>query len=192
VIPPRRSNGIAKVPSTAIQWFEKAADQGWVDAQLELGNIYYFGEGSIQKNYARAAKWMTLAANQGNPSAENALGVMNENGFGMAKNEKQALQWFTKAAEANEPRAQWNLGRIYMEGQFVKQNPVLAYKWLKISNDNGDMMAQHLLPDFLGGGGVDATQKAQGDREVREYESAHPIKHPVSSTAPPRGSMPVQ
>jgi TPR repeat protein len=47
---------------------KKAAEQGDVNAQLELGILYHYGF-NYQDNEAHALAWYTIAANQGNAKA---------------------------------------------------------------------------------------------------------------------------
>ena len=48
----------------AIECFEKAASQGFADAQYILGIMYDVGEG-VKKDYKRAAEWFSLSCNGG-------------------------------------------------------------------------------------------------------------------------------
>lgn len=48
----------------AVEWYEKAADQGYVQAQYALGDVYEFGEG-VTLNYVLAQSWYKKAADQG-------------------------------------------------------------------------------------------------------------------------------
>jgi uncharacterized protein len=52
----------------AVEWYTKAAEQGNADAQNNLGNRYYNGEG-VEKNYEKAVEWFTKAAEAGNTKA---------------------------------------------------------------------------------------------------------------------------
>ena len=61
---------------------QRAASQGDVDAQLQLGAIYYQGEG-VRQDYSKSAQWFEKAANQGNAEAQTNLRVMYENGTGV-------------------------------------------------------------------------------------------------------------
>ena len=54
----------AKNYAQAISYYEKAANQGLVDAQFDLATCYYWGEG-VTKNLQKAAYWFEKAANQG-------------------------------------------------------------------------------------------------------------------------------
>ncbi len=51
-----------------MQWFRKAAEQGIVGAQSELGAFYVNGHG-VPQDYIQAHLWFTLAAAQGDKMA---------------------------------------------------------------------------------------------------------------------------
>ena len=74
-----------------------AAEHGDAKAQLNLGNLYYLGEGTPQ-DYAEAAKWYRLVAEQGDASAQNNLGVMYDEGDGVPQADREAVKWYRKAA----------------------------------------------------------------------------------------------
>lgn len=48
----------------AADWYQKAAEQGYVQAQYALGDTYEFGEG-VEVNYLLAQAWYRKAADQG-------------------------------------------------------------------------------------------------------------------------------
>ena len=53
--------GVPENDKTAVKWLTKAAEQGYVDAQYNLGLMYDNGEG-VPENDKTAVKWYTLAA----------------------------------------------------------------------------------------------------------------------------------
>jgi len=44
--------GVRQDHKNAVQWYTKAAEQGYVNAQLNLGTTYVTGEG-VQRDYLR-------------------------------------------------------------------------------------------------------------------------------------------
>ena len=48
----------------AVEWYKKAANKGYVQAQYALGDVYEFGEG-VEMNYLLAQSWYKKAAEQG-------------------------------------------------------------------------------------------------------------------------------
>lgn len=62
---------------SAVEWYRKAADQGYAGAQTNLGNMYYGGRG-VEQNTKTAIDWFKLAAKNGDAVAKRnlvALGV---------------------------------------------------------------------------------------------------------------------
>lgn len=143
-----RGTGVDQNLAEAITWYEKAGASGMLQAQMQLAQIYYFGENGIPQDLSVAEKWVRLAAEQGNPWAENTLGAMYENGKAIPADTKLAAAWYLKAAEKGFPLGQSNLGRCYCEGKGVERSAVDAYCWLKLSSAAGDVMAAKLFDGF--------------------------------------------
>lgn len=61
----------------AVEYFQKAAEQGHTEAQLNLGYCYDKGYG-VAQNYTEAAKWYHKAAEQGLANAINVLKNLGE------------------------------------------------------------------------------------------------------------------
>ncbi|MCF0073493.1 serine/threonine-protein kinase [Dyadobacter sp. CY261] len=68
--------GVTKDYKIAKSWFEKAVAGGSSYGQFELGKMYQLGRG-MAANEARAKYYYTLAANQGNSNAQQALNNIN-------------------------------------------------------------------------------------------------------------------
>ena len=60
--------GIAKDSAKAVEWFQKAAEQGDADSQNSLGYCLHNGIG-IAKDAAKAVEWFQKAAEQGQAPA---------------------------------------------------------------------------------------------------------------------------
>ena len=56
----------------AAKWYRKAADQGFAEAQFDLGLMYAYGLG-VTQSYPKAAKWWRKAAEQGYAMAQRML-----------------------------------------------------------------------------------------------------------------------
>ena len=61
----------------AVKWYRKAAEQGYADAQYNLGSCYYNGKG-VPQNYAEAVKWYCKAVGQGHADAIELLEKLGE------------------------------------------------------------------------------------------------------------------
>ncbi|TPU38511.1 tetratricopeptide repeat protein, partial [Acinetobacter baumannii] len=66
----------------AFEWYSKAAEQGEVKAQNNLGAYYANGDGGV-KNYQKALDWYSKAAAQDNAEAKYYLGILYEEGYGV-------------------------------------------------------------------------------------------------------------
>jgi uncharacterized protein len=58
--------------SKAIEWFQRAADQGHPLALRALGSAYWGGRG-VEQNYARAYFWYELALAMGDQESKSKL-----------------------------------------------------------------------------------------------------------------------
>ena len=74
-------SGLPDMPGQeGIERLLKQADEGNVQAQCALGNIFYNGEG-VRRNYCEALRWFRKAAEQGYDKAQNILGTLYAIGY---------------------------------------------------------------------------------------------------------------
>ena len=106
--------GVDQNYSRAVKWYRKAADQGYADAQSNLGFMYGNGKG-VPQNDAEAVKWYRKAADQGDASAQSNLGTMYYLGEGIPENTIKAYVWFSMAKTQGETKASTNLDLIKPE-----------------------------------------------------------------------------
>jgi TPR repeat protein len=93
---------------TAVTHYQIAAEAGNVDAQRELGELFY--EGSfVDRDYHSALKWFHKAADAGDSSSQRYLGAMYFIGKGLAKDKQQAAKWLRLAAAQGDALAQEQL-----------------------------------------------------------------------------------
>ncbi len=123
---------------------QPAAAQDGAEAQYNLGNKYYYGQG-VTQNYVEALKWYELAAAQGHATAQNNLGSMHKNGKGVAQDYAEALKWYRLSAVQGMDIAQFNLGVMYDYGQGVTQDYAEALKLYRLSAAQGFASAQFSL-----------------------------------------------
>ena len=65
-------NGTAMNMKRALYWYEQAAKQGSVPAQLKCGRMYYCGRAE-NRNPKKARIWLEAAAGAGNEDAQKLL-----------------------------------------------------------------------------------------------------------------------
>ena len=107
----KSAKSTAKDESEEVIRLRRAAEQGNVIAQFNLGVRYDDGEG-VKQNREEAVKWYRKAAEQGNVFAQFNLGVSYYKGEGVEQDNAEASKWFRKAAEQGCDRAKKALERM--------------------------------------------------------------------------------
>ena len=107
----------------------------------EAGDFQAGWEASERGDFEAALREWRPLAEQGDPEAQHALGVMYADGRGVPQNDAEAAKWFRKAAEQGFPEAQHNLGVMYVNGRGVPPNEVQAYAWFSIAAAQGLIQA---------------------------------------------------
>ena len=85
------------------EWFEKAADQGYADAQYELGSDLLHDDHDLP----RSKSWLLAAAEQGHAEACMNLCYL-EIEFGLG--EPEGIKWYRRARELGHPHDAFILG----------------------------------------------------------------------------------
>ena len=96
-------------------------------------------------------------ADQGDALAQDLLGVMYENGGGVAQDYGQAVAWYRKAADQGDADAQSNLGVMYANSRGVARNYIVAYALYNLSasidssdknnaTNNRNSLVKHMTP----------------------------------------------
>lgn len=131
--------------------------QGFADEWENALGVYESGD------YKTAYEKMKNLAEKGSSPAQFILGVMYENGQGVARDYKNAAKWYRIAADKGYAEAQFNLGGMYLKGIGVLQDSREAMKWLKMAAEQGHDKAQNNL------GGM----YFQGKGVIRDIVQAH-------------------
>lgn len=138
--------GVEPNEEKAFEWVMKAANQGYVKAELEIGIYYETGIG-VQENVIEAMNWFSKAASKHNTHAIRMLAWLS---FEQDKNLEKKVELLQKAVDLGDYRAAFVLGKTYEkesseEGHFEK-----ACHWYKISADQFDYFESHLkLANFI-------------------------------------------
>jgi len=85
-----RGDGVAQDDRKAVQWFRKAAKQGYAPAQNRLGICYLRGQG-VKRDTAEAVRWYRRAAEQGHVAAQTNLGSAYYRGEGVPQDYARAV-----------------------------------------------------------------------------------------------------
>ena len=84
-------------------------------------------------------------AEQGNASAQNAIGFMYSKGHGVRQDHVEAVIWYRKAADQGHAHAQTNLGLKYAHGQGVQRDYAEAVRWYRKAVKQDNARAQNNL-----------------------------------------------
>lgn len=93
------AHGVPVDAAKAAEWTQKAAAQGYADAQLSLGHKYHYG-GGVPKDDAKSQEWYQKAkeqylkaSEQGDSNASHRLMVIYSEGWGVPKDKAKAKEW---------------------------------------------------------------------------------------------------
>ena len=84
-----------------------------------------------REHYATAYRAWKKLADQGAAEAQNNIGHLYEQGFGVSQNYTEAMNWYRKAADQGLAEAQHNMGMLYYHGYGVAENQRTAASWFK-------------------------------------------------------------
>lgn len=88
--------------------------------------------------YSRALTLWRPLATQGNPVAQNNLGIMYLDGKGVPQNMSEAVRYLSLSAAAGSSLGQNNLGGLYRDGKGVPRDFARAMQWFSASASQGN------------------------------------------------------
>lgn len=123
--------------SKAIDWYEKAAISGHVDAAIRAAELLLADKGdSVSK--ARAIVMLRIASKAGVLNATYTLAFMIQTGDGIAKNVNAALELYLEAAEDGHVDSMRQVGMLYWYGHAIEKDEIVAKNWLMRAASLGD------------------------------------------------------
>ena len=176
----RVSTLIFQIYKRVAHWVHKAAVQGHIEAQFQLGTMYFYGQG-VEQDLEEAFNWVHKAAVQGHIEAQFQLGTMYFYGNGVERDLEKAVHWLRKAAgQGGHAEAQFVLGGRYFYGQGAEQDLKEAFRWYRKAAGQGHIEAQFALGGmYFYGNGVEQDLKeafywfyeaaGQGNSEAQNY-----------------------
>lgn len=146
--------------SNAISYYEMAANQGNINAQIDLYEIFYVGE-YVEENDKEAFKWIKMAAQQGNAEAECSIAHAYVFGTGVEADYEEAVKWYEKAAEQGCKEAIRELGFAYRTGDLhLYPSDEKSFYYYMEAAKQGDAFSQTKIAEFyMEGEGVRKNQK---------------------------------
>jgi putative methionine-R-sulfoxide reductase with GAF domain len=113
-------------------------------------------------------------ARQGDPVAENALGLLYAQGDDkqrVKQDEAEAANWFTKAAEHGSVPAQYKLGLMYWGGHGLPKDANKAYFWTVLARAGGQEGSKDLAKVLANG--MTRTQAAAIEQQAEIWYQQH-------------------
>lgn len=144
----RGDGGLAKDMIEAVHWYRKAAEQGHVIAQYNMGILCATGNG-LARDPGAAVEWWRMAAMQGHAEAQFNLGLFYAEGTGVNQDPSEAVKWWGMAAKQGLAAAQFNLGLMYMKGEGIDENQEEAVRLWRLSANQGFTQAITVLKVLL-------------------------------------------
>jgi hypothetical protein len=140
-------SGVGTEPNDAeaFKWIFRAAEQGYVRAQVVLADMYDWGN-HVEEDKEKAILWYEKAASNQNTEAMRKLGaLLYENKSDINKR----IEWLKKAFDLGDQRAAFVLGKVYerdiREEGHIKQ----AIHWYKIGAEKHNCFESQIkLGDF--------------------------------------------
>ena len=117
-------------PARARMLLSAAANNGNLEAQLELSMMFRFGVGG-EVDEKSADEWQLRAAQNGHPMA-----CLNEAEQRSARGEA-SIAWFERAADGGSAQAAARLCAMYQIGEGVPLDEKQARKWFARANELG-------------------------------------------------------
>jgi len=154
--------GIERHLPTAMRWYLKAATQGHIDAQVNLGVIFIedLARAGGSKNPEQARRWFRRAADQGDPQAMFFMARMLLETEGELVDVQRAEQWLERAGDTGYAPAYNELGLIYSQGKLAPADLSRAAAAFERGARLGDARAQfNLASCFLTGTGLEENRE---------------------------------
>ncbi len=151
---------LKKIEKQNFKELKKRAESEDADAQFELAEIYYSGQGAKQ-DYKKAFQWYEKSAGQKTARALFKLGLIYDAGKGVARNPKKALSCYYDLREQYLTKAIENNGETGDESEETYKD-VYLFPVTKEQADAGDTAAQAKVGQmYLSGEGTERdTEKA--------------------------------
>lgn len=143
--------GFRKDSIESIKWLEKSAQEGFLQGQVALGNLYFNA-----KDITNAVKYWQMATTNNNKLVWDeterqilghvyySLGSLYYNGELGTPDEERAINYFKEAANYGNAYSTYILGLIYREKNETPQNEKISCNYTRLSASQGCVDAQAL------------------------------------------------
>jgi TPR repeat protein len=129
--------GVRQNFATALEWFEKAAQQDLALAYYNASALYRNPDLDFI-DMEKGLEYLKRAADKGHAAAMIDLALSYASGTGVQQDYALALEWYSKAAARNR-RSAVKLAKAYESGVFGEPDPARAYKWYYVAQESGEV-----------------------------------------------------
>ena len=159
-----------------LSWYKKAVELGDTFAMVNIGDMYYFGDG-VKMDKKIAFKFYLQAAEQDEVDMPEQVGLMYYLGIGTEVDYEKALYWTKNALQySNNPVASYTLAEMYFHGCGVEQNYEEALKFYDIAAKGEDRAAMYKLGEIYEFGyGVEVSKSRAYENYRKAATSGHVI-----------------
>jgi hypothetical protein len=124
----------ALVPARAMRRLVRKSDRGDLNAILEMGRVYEFGNSEIPRERSTAQAWYRRAAQRGHIEAAYHLAELLRQDSSNEEIKREAQGWYHFAAEYGHFKAAAWLAWSYKVGDGIEINNSLAEKFQTLAN----------------------------------------------------------
>jgi len=156
--------GVEKDPSTALQWFLKAARQNHSEAQFRVGEMYKDGIG-VMADPKEAKIWLAKAADSGLSKASQVLKeFLDAEDKRILSKEVETLRNspiypYLLSAKKGDTQAKYQVGIMYLEGDDTPKDTIEGVRWLQSAAIGNHTLAQLKLGELY----LNGTEKIEQD-----------------------------
>lgn len=120
----------------ALKFWRPIAEQGFAEAQANLGWMYQAGLG-VEKDLGQARRWYVQAVKAKHAVAQNNLAVMFENGLGVKTDYTRAFKLYLQSAKQGYRFAQYNVAQLLKNGLGTERDLQASREWLEKAAEQG-------------------------------------------------------
>ncbi len=136
--------GYREDSQAAFAYFRRAASQGDLVAQRNIGSMWLYGR-AVPRSLAQAHVWLRRAADQGHGGAMSLLGHSYLYGLGVPASAVEALSWYRRGGEAGNRSSQRQTGWMLERGLGEERSLVAAVGWYRRAAAQGSIPATQRL-----------------------------------------------
>ena len=161
------NGGVFKNAEKSEKWALAAAEQGVVNAQVFLGEMYHYGD-FLPQDDTSAFKWFNAAAEQGDDYAQWSLGNCYYFGAGVEQDYREAFKWYEMAAAQGNLDAYYSLGVCFGYGDCADLDYAESANWFLRAAQEGHADSQYNI-GFIYFEGIGVKQdKNEGVKWIRK------------------------